>query len=242
MKAMILAAGLGTRLRPLTDDRPKALVNVGGKPLLQIVLERIITFGFHEIIINAHHKADMIADFVRQCHFEQVRIEVSPEPTLLDTGGGLKNAGWFFDDGRPFLLHNSDVLTDLNYNALMKMHVDAKNRATLAVRQRKASRYLLFDNEGQLKGWKSENDGRKQLIKSAPPGLQSFSFMGVHAIDPQIFAHLPDQPVFSIIDAYLKLAAEGHRIGAFKGDDYRWMDVGRKENLEEAARFLSLIS
>ena len=189
MKAMILAAGLGTRLRPLTDDRPKALVTVAGRTLLEITLSRLRSFGVREVIVNAHHyRASMIVDYLEANDNFGMRIEVSREEELLDTGGGLKKAAWFFLEAgadsaqpidaqsRPFLVHNVDVLSTIDLAGMMRFHAEHSALATLAVQERETSRYLLFDEQGQLCGRRAGRDGRPELSapRAASPGARFF--------------------------------------------------------------------
>ena len=235
MKAMILAAGLGTRLRPLTEERPKALVELNGKPLLQILIERLKKFDVSEIIVNVHHFGKQIIDFVQQRDSFGLRIEFSVEDTLLDTGGGLKKAAWFFDDGRPFLVHNVDVLTDLDYRRMLAYHREKNALATLAVRRRKTTRYFLFDDNLRLCGWRNTAEGRETLTRPPLSGLREYSFMGVHIVSPRLLTLLNETGTFSIVQAYLRLA-ESRRIVAFSADEYRWLDLGKKENLTQAQR------
>ncbi len=231
---MILAAGLGTRLRPLTDHKPKALVEINGISLLEILIRRLKQNGIREIIINTHHFADQIITFVEQKNRFDIRIEISKEEELLDTGGGLKKAAWFFDDNQPFLLHNADVLTNLNYAAMLKAHQQKSALATLAVRSRKTSRYFLFDQNRRLCGWESLKDNQKKITVANEP-LKRYSFMGIHIISPEIFNHLSKDGPFSIVQAYLNLSAEGQHIYGFPSDAYKWIDAGRKEHLLQAA-------
>src|SRR5258708_5974733 len=149
MKAMILAAGLGTRLRPLTNDRPKALVELAGRTLLEITLTRLRSSGVTEVVVNTHHFADLVQDFLRTRDFG-MRIEISPEPMLLDTGGGLKNTAWFFDDAQPFILHNFDILTNIDLAAMLRFHREENALAVLATQDRPTSRPLLFDEQCNL--------------------------------------------------------------------------------------------
>jgi NDP-sugar pyrophosphorylase family protein len=165
MKAMVLAAGLGTRLRPLTNDRPKALVRVGGRTLLEITLTRLRTFGIHDVIINVHHFADMVVGYLKENDNFGMRIEISREEVLLDTGGGLKKAAGFFqgDSGgdEPFVLHNVDVISAIDLKKMVEFHLQARALATLAVQERETSRYLLFDGDGFLCGRKTKDQRRK---------------------------------------------------------------------------------
>ena len=236
MKAMILAAGLGTRLRPLTDDRPKALVTVAGRTLLEITIERLRQFGVTEIIVNAHHFAEQIEEFLRARKNSGLRIEVSREEELLDTGGGLKKAAWFFaGSDEPFLLHNVDVISTIDLGAMVKAHRESGALATLAVMERKTSRYLLFDGAGLLCGRRAGVDGVVEMARDcASPG--ALAFCGIHVVSPRMLGELKEEGAFSIIPAYLRLAAAGERIVAFRADGFAWRDVGRPESLAEAAR------
>ena len=192
MKAMVLAAGLGTRLRPLTDDRPKALVQVAGRTLLEIVLERLRSFDVREVIVNVHHHAGMIQDYLKANDNFGMRIEVSREEDLLDTGGGLKKAAHFFlengrDSREPFLLHNVDVISTIDLARMVRFHVEQDALATLAVQERETARYLLFDEQGQLCGRRAGRDGEKELVRPSS-GVQALAFSGVHVISPRLFA------------------------------------------------------
>ena len=235
MKAMVLAAGLGTRLRPLTNDRPKALVQVGGRTMLEIVLERLRTFGVDEVIVNTHHFAAMMGGYFEAHGNFGMRIEISPEETLLDTGGGLKKAAWFFlegERGEPFIVHNVDVISDIDLAAMVRFHQEQGALATLAVQARATKRPLLFDAEGQLRRRAAAGGA------NAEPGMQELAFSGIHVLSPRIFASITEQGAFSIIDTYIRLAAQGEKIAAFRADGYYWRDLGRPENVEQAARDL----
>ncbi|MGA8216806.1 MAG: nucleotidyltransferase family protein [Candidatus Sulfotelmatobacter sp.] len=241
MKAMILAAGLGTRLRPLTDNRPKALVEVGGRTLLEITLSRLRTFDVREVIINVHHFADMVVDYLKANDNFGMRIEVSREEVLLDTGGGLKKATWFFKDSRghsgkeePFILHNVDAISTIDLERMKQLHLQTKALATLAVQERETSRYLLFDEQGQLCGRRAGRDQAPEMVRPAPH-VQPLAFSGIHVISPSLLGKMTEEGTFSIIASYLRLAAEGERIGAFRADGYYWRDLGRLENVERAA-------
>lgn len=235
MKAMILAAGLGTRLRPLTNDRPKALVTVAGRTLLEIVLDRLRGFGVGEAIVNAHHHADMIVEYLEANHNFGMRIEVSREEELLDTGGGLKKAAWFFlDSAEPFILHNVDVISSIDLGSMMRFHAQQEALATLAVQDRETSRYLLFDEQGSLCGRRAGREGKAELARPAQQ-VRALAFSGIHVISPQIFSKMEEGGAFSIIDAYLRLAAQGEKIAAFGADEWYWRDLGRPENVMAAA-------
>ena len=233
MKAMILAAGLGTRLRPLTNDRPKALVELAGRTLLEITLTRLRAAGVTEVIVNTHHYADLIQDFLRTCD-SGMRIEISPEPVLLDTGGGLKNAAWFFDDDQPFILHNVDILTNIDLGAMLHFHREENALAVLATQDRPTSRPLLFDGQFNLCG-RIVGDGHPELVR---PTLnpQALAFNGIHVISPCIFDLISEEGVFSIIPTYLRLAAAGNSIRCYRADEFYWRDLGRPEHIDQAAR------
>ena len=240
MKAMILAAGLGTRLRPLTDDRPKALVTVAGRTLLELTLSRLRNFGVHEVILNVHHFADVIVGYLEANHYFGMRIEISREDVLLDTGGGLKKAAWFFlEDGspkdEPFIVYNVDVLSSIDLTRMVRFHSEHNALATLAVQQRDTSRQLLFNERAQLCGRRTS---RNAVPEWALPTQQvtPLAFCGIHVLSPRIFANLPEQGVFSIIPAYLRLASNSEKILAFRADEYYWRDLGRPENIAEAER------
>jgi NDP-sugar pyrophosphorylase family protein len=233
VKAMILAAGLGTRLRPLTSDRPKALVEIGGRTLLEITITRLRDFGIRDVIVNAHHFAGMIVEYLHHNDFG-MRIAVSCEEELLDTGGGLKKAADFFlqdGSGEPFLLHNVDVISTIDFSRMVSFHREHKPLVTLAVHNRESSRYLLFDRQSRLRGRQDQAADAKAL-SSNPEAL---AFSGIHVISPQIFAMMSEQGAFSIIDCYLRLAAAGERILAFRADSYDWQDLGTPERVREAA-------
>src|SRR6266403_1336637 len=278
MKAMILAAGLGTRLRPLTDTRPKAIVEIAGRTLLEITLSRLRPFGITEVIINVHHFADQVIDYLKSNNNFGMRIEISREEVLLDTGGGLKKAAWFFLENsspgnpsrpdssqmdEPFLLHNVDVLSTIDFARMLQFHKERGALATLAVQSRETSRPLLFDNHLQLRGRGVALNQDPELVSNNPAGaprqgtasavpkneknsgasapevpLQSLAFSGIHLISPRLLPMLTEEGIFSIIPAYLRLAAQGQPILAFRADTYYWRDLGRPADLTQAAHDL----
>lgn len=240
MKAMILAAGLGTRLRPLTDDRPKALVEVGGRTLLEIALTRLRAFGIREVIVNTHHYADMILKYLEANDNFGMNIEISREEILLDTGGGLKKAAHFFlEDSvgsqEPFILHNVDVISTIDLGRMTRLHTEQDALATLAVQDRETSRYLLFDEHGKLCGRRAGRDGSAEMVRSARQA-QALAFSGIHLVSPHLLTKMEEEGAFSIIAAYMRLAAQGEKIVAFRADEYYWRDLGRPENVLQAAR------
>lgn len=242
MKAMIFAAGMGTRLKPLTDTIPKALVPVAGKPLLQHTIEKLIASGFNEIIINVHHFADMIIDFVETNNRFGIRIEFSDErEKLLDTGGAIKKAAWFFDDNQPFLIHNVDILSNINLRKLVEHHQESVSLATLVCSARETSRYLLFDESNRLQGWINEKTGE---VKSPMPNIkpieyQKLAFSGIHVMQPAIFLFMQDWPnKFSIVDFYIKLCSQIN-LSSHVPTRFKMVDVGKPEAFTAAERLLS---
>lgn len=234
MKAMVLAAGLGTRLRPLTDDRPKALVRVANRTLLEIALARLRDFGVHDVIVNVHHFADMIVEYLHSHNNFGMHIEISREETLLDTGGGLKKAGWFFaNDSEPFVLHNVDVISTIDLAEMLRFHNDRQGLATVAVKERPSSRYLLFDEQQLLCGRRLVREGK---IETARPAIQpqELAFAGIHVISPRLVSMMTENGSFSIITSYLALASRGKKILGFRADRYKWRDLGTLENLKAA--------
>jgi NDP-sugar pyrophosphorylase family protein len=244
MKAMILAAGLGTRLRPLTDSRPKALVEVGGRTLLEITLSRLREFGVGEVIVNVHHFGDMVAEYLKAHDNFGMRIEISREELLLDTGGGLKKVAWFFLEkssavDEPFILHNVDVISTIDLGRMMEFHREHQALAALAVQERETSRYLLFDEHLRLCGRLSGHDQHAEFVRSSQQlVVQALAFSGIHVISPRIFGMMTEEGPFSIVDCYLRLATQGEKILGFRGDEYYWRDLGKPENVARAEQDL----
>jgi NDP-sugar pyrophosphorylase family protein len=240
MRAMILAAGLGTRLQPLTDNLPKALVKIRDKTLLEIAIYNLVGNGFNKIIINVHHFAEQVINFIEQNNFG-ADISISDErDKLLDTGGGLKKASQFFKDGKPFLLYNVDIISDLNLQTLYQANIKSNSIATLTVRKRESSRYLLFNSENILCGWK--NTKSEELISSCSIDLlNEFAFSGIQIINPEIFSLMPDNDVFSMIDLYLDIMRDNKVIAHIDNDSF-WLDVGKVESLKIAEENFYLIS
>jgi NDP-sugar pyrophosphorylase family protein len=245
MKAMVLAAGLGTRLRPLTNDRPKALVEVNGRTLLEITLTRLRDFGIRDVIINVHHYADMVIDHIRAAGNLGMHVEFSREDVLLDTGGGLKKAAWFLSGDSdsstnsnshqedPFILHNVDVISTIDLQRIVQQHKESAALATLAVQERKTSRYLLFNDQLQLSGRRLVKEEKTEIVRPSQR-MTELAFTGIHVISPRIFPLLTEDGVFSIVPAYLRLAAQGEKIQAFRADEYYWRDLGKPENIQQA--------
>jgi len=242
VKAMVLAAGLGTRLRPLTDSHPKALMEVAGRTLLEITLMRLRGFGVNEAIVNVHHFAEMVAVYLKTKNNFGMRIEISREDDLLlDTGGGLKKAAWFFLENsradEPFILHNVDVISDIDFEHMVEVHKQNGALATLAVQHRESSRQLLFDEGMQLCGRKVVREQPPTLIRPVQ-NFQQMAFAGIHVISPRLLPMIQEEGVFSILDVYLRLAAQGEKIMAFSGDGSYWRDLGRPDDLKKAAEDL----
>jgi len=225
---LILAAGLGTRLRPITEKIPKALVEVDGKTLLEHAVDHLKTWGIEQIIINVHHLPGQIVEFLRQHQNFGLEIALSDETDqLLDTGGGLKKAGWFFTGNDPFIVRNVDVLSNTDLGAMIGFHVSTHALATLAVRIRETSRYLMFDDEFQLCGWKNLVTGQTILTRPQQGNLRNYAFSGIQVISPEIFSQISEEGRFSLIDLYLRLSA-GQRIVGYPDEVSAWRDAGKK--------------
>ena len=238
MQAMIFAAGLGTRLKPLTDRIPKALVSVGGEPLLKRVIFQLKDAGFTRIVVNVHHFSQQIIDYLRENNNFGMDISISDESDkLLETGGGIKKAWPLFDQTEPILIHNVDILSNVN---LQKFYQNAPLAARLLVSERKTKRYLLFDDTMRLVGWTNIETGE---VKSPYPGLnpkdyQMYAFSGIHMVAPSLFPLMEDEPdKFPIMDFYLR-HCDKVRIEGYVKNDLKLMDVGKQETLKEAEAFL----
>ncbi len=259
---MIFAAGEGRRLRPLTEHLPKALVEVGGKPMILHVLQKLCAAGVGEVVVNVHHHAEKVRSFFENQSIEGIRIHISDETEqLLDTGGGLLKAADFLKGEQPFFLHNVDVLSDVRLDALWEAHQRHRPLATLAVSPRSSSRYFLW-HKNLLAGWENSRSGEciicretpavpisgQQARRVNPSGTQPSqhakaeeaellrrAFSGIHLVEPQIFSLMDEKAPFAIKDLYLRLAGK-HRIIAFEHDAAFWADIGSPEKLENARR------
>jgi N-acetyl-alpha-D-muramate 1-phosphate uridylyltransferase len=238
IRAMIFAAGLGTRLRPFTDHHPKALAVVNGKPLLQRNIEYLRQAGIRDIMVNVHHFADQIEDFIRGHEGFGCDIRISHEPDApLETGGGLMKAAWYFEEqSRPFVVMNADILTNLDLPSFYRAHEERKPLATLAVTGRPSSRCLLFDNHMQLTGWRNNKTGEEKIAIISETEPQALAFSAFHVIDPGMLKMVRQTGRFSIIDTYLDLARD-NRILGFRHDGDLLIDVGKPESIAEAERF-----
>jgi NDP-sugar pyrophosphorylase family protein len=226
-KAMILAAGLGTRLRPVTDSIPKALVRVGGVTLLENAIRHLADYGVTDIIVNVHHFADQVIKYLDQNKNFGLNISISDErDQLLDTGGGLKKAAGYFDDGSPFIVRNVDIISDLNLSRMLEYHVKFMPLATLAVRKRDTSRYFLFDQDQRLCGWTNLKTGEKVLCSDSLQSMEMLAFSGIQVVDPKIFNLITEEGQFSLTPMYLRLAKD-HRIIGYRDEGSEWRDAGR---------------
>lgn len=228
VRAMILAAGLGTRLKPVTDTIPKALVKFNGRTLLEISLAHLKEYGIRDVIINVHHFAGQIIDFLAEKKNFGMNIAVSDESDeLLDTGGGVKKASWFFDDCPAFIVRNVDVISDLDLQDVLQYHFIRKPLATLVVRDRKTARNLLFNEAMILYGWENRETGKQILARSAAAPLRYFAFSGIQVLDPVIFDFVSNEGKFSLTDMYLHLAKD-HDIKGYIDIESSWLDAGKK--------------
>ena len=237
MKAMIFAAGLGTRLKPITDTLPKALVPVGGKTLLEHVATKLASQGFDELVINVHHHADMIIDYLKEKKNFGLNIQISDERAmLLDTGGGIRKASQLLNDGQPFLVHNVDILSNADLKGLYEQHLNSKNAVTLLVNERETSRYLLFDENQRMCGWLNKKTGevKSPIFDFCACDYRRYAFSGIHVISPDIFRWMEEYPEkFPIMDFYIENLIN-FRIGAWVKDDLKMIDVGKLDTLKEA--------
>ena len=242
MKAMIFAAGLGTRLKPLTEHMPKAMVPVAGTPMLERVIVKLKDAGFTEIVINIHHFGQQIIDFLQARQNFGITIHVSDERgELLDTGGGIKKARPFLDGNEPFLVHNADILSEIDQNAFYQTHLNNDAEATLLVSQRNTTRYLLWDENYQLNGWinKSTGEVKPEGLIYREGSLKELAFGGIHVISPSIFRYMENERwngKFPIIPFYLSICNKA-RIQGFPLQDVKWFDIGKPETLAQAEAF-----
>lgn len=244
MKALIFAAGLGTRLKPITDSMPKALVPVAGRPMLEHVILHLKEQGFTDIVINIHYLGEQIIDFLKAHDNFGVNIYISDERReVLETGGGILKAADLLDDGEPFLVHNSDILTNIDLRQLYQQHLDSKANATLLVGHRDTSRYLIFDHTDTLCGWINKKTGeQKPEGFSYDPALHyAWAFGGIHVISPTLLRYMREDGwsgKFSIIPFYLSVCHKARLKGCPIQPDRYWFDIGKMETLQEADHFL----
>ena len=238
---MIFAAGTGSRLKPYTDHIPKALIPIDGKPMLEHIILKLKAAGFTEIIINVHHLGEQIIEFLADKDNFGITIHISDERDyLLDTGGGIKHAAQFLQGDEPFLVHNVDIISNVDLKALYQHHLDTNPLATLLVSKRDTSRYLLFNKENKLSGWRNKETGEvKSYYPDFDPSIHNeFAFNGIHVISPQIFEWMDEWTgKFSIINFYLAVCAKTP-IQAFEQADLRILDIGKPDALELAQDFI----
>jgi NDP-sugar pyrophosphorylase family protein len=234
MKAMILAAGFGTRLQPLTDNTPKALVNAGGMSLLERLIHKMKVQGVTDIVINLHHHADQVIHFLEEKDNFGISISISHEKDkLLETGGGILHAKDLLDGDEAFIVHNVDVLSDLDLRKIYADHTDSSALATLAVRSRETSRYLLFDDSLRMHGWENRSSGERITPAGESSKMLALAFSGIHVISPQIFSLFTETGAFSIIKTYLRLCSK-YSIMGFRHDKGLWIDAGKPDGLKMA--------
>jgi len=238
MKAMIFAAGLGSRLKPFTDSCPKALVEVGGKPMLDHVIRRLKSFGFREFVINIHHRGEQIIEYLESHPYKDLKISISDEQEkLLNTGGGLKKAAPMLISKDPIIIHNVDVLSMIPIQSMLVEHATSGALATLAVSKRDTSRKLLFGDNGQMVGWKNEETGEIRGKVSKVKHYRDLAFSGIHIIDPVLLKMFPSADVFSIVDLYLTHCSK-YPIHSFEHDPVDFLDIGKPDQLAKAEKFL----
>ena len=238
MQAMILAAGLGTRLKPITNEIPKALVEVNGVTLLEIAIRKLIENDFRRIIINVYHFADKVKEFLNKNTFAADIIISDESELLLETGGGIKNAKGYFDES-PILIHNVDIISNLDLKEFYQYHLSDDSAASLVVSNRISNRYLLFNEENILCGWQDIKKDEKIIVRNESK-LNQLAFNGIHILNPGLIDLFPGEKVFSIIKAYLKIAAT-EDIHAYMSNDIKWVDVGKVDSLEKAERLVKSI-
>jgi len=236
-RAMILAAGLGTRFKPWTDQHPKALAVVNGKSLLQRNIEYLQDYGISDIVVNVHHFAEQIEEALAVNQGWGSHYIISDETAaVLETGGGLQKAAPFLESA-PFVLMNVDILTDMDLSAMIGDHFLHRPLATLAVTDRTTSRYFLFDTKDELCGWRNVKTGQERISRPVTTSVQK-AFSGIHVIDPSMFSLMTMEGKFSMVDLYLELAA-GHSIRGYDHSRSRLIDVGKPESVGQAERLFA---
>ena len=233
MKAMILAAGFGTRLKPLTETIPKALVPVHGMPMLEFIIRKLKNCGVTEIVINLHHFPDQIKDFVRKNNSFDIHVEFSIEADILGTGGGIQKAASFLKTSDPFVVHNVDILSTADLKTAIDFHRAGKNIATLVVKERKTTRFLLIDEMNQICGHEDVIRKRTRLRREPVGSVRRLGFCGIHVISPEIFNLMAREGRFSIIDTYLDLIEKGYSVGGYDITGNYWRDIGKVFSLNE---------
>ena len=237
---MILAAGYGTRLKPLTDKIPKALIKIDQTPLLELVIKKLIATGVTEIIINIHHHAEQIEFFLSKNKNFGICIELSRESKILGTGGGLKKAAYFFNDEKPFFLHNVDILSTINLTKMYQYHLKRNAMVTLALKNRKSSRFFIVDEQNFICGHENVSKQLRRLKRKPNGKIRLMPFCGIHVISPKIFNYFKQAGQFSIVDVYLDLMEKGFPVIGYQTDQFYWKDIGKLETLAEIQKELEL--
>lgn len=240
MKAMILAAGVGSRLKPFTDTMPKAMVPVAGKPVILHIIERLIGFGVTGFVVNVHHFADILQEYLIKAVPGNISLSFSDErDKLLDTGGALKRAAGFFSEDAPFLVHNADIWSTIDINALSGFHKRSGSVATLAVKHRESSRMLAFDKDCHLCGWEDKRSGKKIMVGNTGESFVNLAFSGVQMVSPAVFSYFPDHDCFPLVDLYLNAARHGAKVSGYVHDRDVWYDLGTPEKISLLNRNLT---
>ena len=236
MKAMIFTGGLESSPRPQSAIKPKALVEINHEPLLGMLIRRLAEAGFDDIIINVHHFAARITEFIKQKNFTGIRVEISDETDLiLDSGGGLKKVAWFFNDERPFLLYNLEILSDIDLAGLYQDHSCSGALVTLVVRKRESERFMLFNDDINLCGWENNQTREHVMARPTTVRLHRYAFSRIQIVSPCIFNLITERGAFSLVELYLRLASN-HRIRGYPDNESIWMDLAKKEGLLEAEK------
>jgi NDP-sugar pyrophosphorylase family protein len=240
MKAMIFAAGLGKRLGKITEKIPKALVDINGKTVLHLAVEKCSAKGFDDIIVNVHHFGDLVEKEIARLTRLGFKISVSDErEKLLETGGGLYKAKWFFDN-KPFLVYNADIITDFDLRLLIDDHFSSERLATLVVRKRPGNRFFLIDECGRVRGWRNNATGEEIIPDYTPESLSEIAFSGIHIVNPEIFNFM-EEGIYTFTSLYLKLVKD-HKILTLRHDEGFWADIGTAENLEQVRKYFKSTS
>ena len=237
MKTIILAAGYGRRLKPITNMLPKPLVKIGEKPLLQHILEKLSAEGVQEFYINLHHFADQIKVFLDNKRYADIDIKLSFETELLDTGGGIKRIVERFSITEPVLVYNVDIMSTIPTNELMRAHLNYDNIATMAIQDRPTDKYLLFDEESVFCGRATRNKKVSNLVRQPTGNMNSYAFCGIYVIEPQFFKEYYSN-TFSSIDLFLEQTSLSNTVKGIQYDDFFWSDVGTLKELEKTKLIL----
>ncbi len=236
---MILAAGKGTRLKHLTTDKPKALVEINGKPLLGILIEKLKGEGFDHILINIHHFGDLIINYILKNNNFGIKIEFSDERNmLLDTGGAILKAADFFSGNQPVLIHNVDIVSDIELKPLIETFNNSNDIAHLTVRKRQTNRYLLFDNNMYLTGWTNKTENRFKWVNNSAENFKEYAFSGIWAAKPEFVKNIPFSGAFSIIDVWLEMAKH-HKLKGVVDNTSTWYDIGTPERIVELEKIVN---